>query len=124
MIYPRQYLQTLEHKVFMESFEIYSQLILVCPLDYCSIETKATTKYTPEGEGETRCPHHKKKKKKKKKPGDGNLSLYFSKHLQKQRKPCNQLQCPHDPVSKVSKILPILFSLSAPNSVCVGNGLF
>ena len=78
MIYPRQYLQTLEHKVFMESFEIYSQLILVCPLDYCSIETKATTKYTPEGEGETRCPHHKKKKKKKKKTwGWKSKSLFF-----------------------------------------------
>ena len=90
MIYPRQYLQTLEHKVFMESFQIYSQLILVCPLDYCSIETKATTNYTPEGEGGKQCQHYKKKKRKKT-LGIGNLSLYFSKHLQKQRKPCNQL---------------------------------
>lgn len=65
MIYPRQYLQTFEHKVFMESFQIYFQLILVCPLDYCSIETKATTKYTPKGEGGTQRQHHNKKKRKK-----------------------------------------------------------
>lgn len=103
----------------MESFQIYFQLILVCPLDYCSIETKATTKYTPKGEGGHRDSITTKRKGKKQHTlGLGNLSLCFSKHLQKQWKQCNQPDVHMTQFQRSAKFCQFC-SLSAPNFVCV-----